>query len=192
MLWLMLWSLVSTVCSRQAHAHERVGSTARVSLRDGNLTVDLRVGAGSWVGADALLEGTRIRLDGVDVPLKLRRAPSRQAVAEAAVSVAIETDLGGHRHSRPLSVMLESAASGWRGEALEVQLPHALGPVLVTFVQPSTHRIDAGATSRFDVLAAPRGPGAEDHAGLGRLLTQLTAAILGPWLGLRCEDLSTL
>lgn len=176
MSWLVLLSIISALCGREAHAHELTSNTARVGLRDGNITIHLRASAGSWVAPDELLDGTRIRLDGADVPLKIRSFPDHEAIIEAAVGAAIETDLGGHRHARLLSATLESTSSGWRGDTLEVLFPGELGPVLVTFVQPKTHQLSAGATVRFDVLTEPTGFVAGNESWVGWFLVLLVMA----------------
>ncbi|WP_052549550.1 hypothetical protein [Enhygromyxa salina] len=150
--WLVTALLLFAPFGRHAHAHELETNTARVSLRDENLTIYLRADAGSLPDPDALLAGTRLQLDGAEVALELRSFPSREQLVSAAAAVAIETDLGGHAHARLLPVELESASAGWSGQTLEIHFPAELGPVLVTFVQPKTQQLQAGVAARFDVL----------------------------------------
>ncbi|PRP90964.1 hypothetical protein ENSA5_60390 [Enhygromyxa salina] len=169
--WLVTALVLVTLFARQAHAHELETNTARVSLRDGNLTIDLRADAGSLPDPDALLAGTRLKLDGAEVALELRSFPSREQLVNAAAAVAIETDLGGHAHARLLPVEYESASAGWSGQTLEIHFPAELGPVLVTFVQPKTQQLQAGATARFEVLTkAPEASPDTRAVALGWLL----------------------
>ena len=94
----------------------------------------------------------RLDADGSPVEITLRTFPTPPEVRmRAAQASATHED-----HPGRVQLRFESSASLLEARTLAVTLPRSLGPVLVTFVQPSTRLAATTGPAQFVVLGAPR------------------------------------
>lgn len=152
-----------------AAAHPLDVGTARVSLRDQHLEVLAEVDLlalsavdptalatsddatlqAAWDGLRHALEaGAHLGVDGLERPLTVTAFPS---VAELR-ALAATLSAAGRAHGELARVRLECERPVVEARALSLVLPEALGPVLVTFVQPATRYTAAGRSASFEVL----------------------------------------
>lgn len=158
------------VLAPAAAAHELSEGTARVTLRDGHLEV-----AADWdlyplvdadptalaTGPEATVEGararlvariereTRLRVDGVAVELAVTAGPS----VDELRALSAQVSASGERHGGRARFRLEARGAYERARQVTLSPPVALGPVLVSFVQPASRYTRPGETASFDVLA---------------------------------------
>ncbi len=148
-----------------ASAHELPVSSATVSLRDGLVTVDATLDMRRWLSSAGGGELNRmlaalkkqaarevvITLGDKRVPLKVVGFPSADQV-HAALQAASKPRKGKrHYHPALLPVRLEARKALRGGAALKVTFPKALGPVVVSFVQPRTRYLKPGQAASFKV-----------------------------------------
>lgn len=167
-LCLALSSPVATIATAQAHPLDE--STARVSLREAHLevVVDCDVflmvspsptevataSEGSLRATHARLRrelesGTSLRVDGALVPLTVTgfvEAPELRAMA-ATLSASAQT------HGARARIRLESSRVYDNPRSITLSGPAALGPLVVTFIQPATRYAWPGRPASFEVLA---------------------------------------
>lgn len=158
--------------TRAPHVHPLDLSTARISLRDGHVEILAELDLLLLVGADPtavatapepalvahldrarrrLETETRLVVDGEPVELVLRELPAPPELrALAATLSAAQRD-----HGALASVRLEAPRPVIEARTLALSLPPALGPTLVTFVQPATRHAAPGRPAAFAVLMAP-------------------------------------
>lgn len=170
-------ALAVLVSSTRAEAHELPTATARVTLRDDHVSVTADMDVLAYVvqtsgaGTAASLAGTdeaelaelvrrarssleteaRLEADGERVDLEIRAFPSVveiRAVAEWFVAAP-------HAHGELRPVQLEGKRSVPGARRIALSLPPAVGPVLVTFVQPRARWTTPGGTAAFSVLGLP-------------------------------------
>ncbi len=168
--------MVMTVVSVMAGAHELDVTTARISLRDEHVQVDVRLDllvllaatAPSWPGraglsrlndqeltsmlGDAmrmLQRQAQLTVNGVPVALMLRHVPT--ATDLRAIAGRQDAPGNGHVHREMTRLRFETAGSRAQGDAIGFQLPASLGSVLYTFVQPNTRMAQPGASVAFPI-----------------------------------------
>lgn len=153
-----------------AHAHTLSMNTARISLRDEHIElqaeIDPRVFASrldpqtsdfgkldaaalqAWVtrANEILAKQTTLRVDGQPVDAELRLGIDSKLLDEQSRASAAPA----HEHLVP--IRWEVREPFVAAKRIEVVFPAALGPVLVTFVQPATHWTAPGTTAGFSVL----------------------------------------
>lgn len=161
--------LVATAMATAAAAHPLDVGTARVTLRDQHLevTADLDLMAlarieptalatsdeaaldAEWVRLQrALGEGTQLQMNGVVRPLVVTGFPSAAELRALAAMLSAT----GRLHGERVRVRLECEAQMVEARTVSLALPEALGPVLVTFVQPASHYTAPGHPAIFAVL----------------------------------------
>lgn len=174
---LLAAALVAACLARSApsRAHPLEEGTARVTLRDDHLEVaadwdvfllvDATPTALATCSDEALAatyarlrraieEGTTLRVDGARVPLTLTgfvSAPELRALA-ATLSAA------GQDHGERARMRLEARRAVPGARVVTLAAPAALGPVVVSFVQPATRYALPGSAALFEVMAPRRAP----------------------------------
>ncbi len=154
----------------QASAHALDVATARVTLRDAHVDViaewDLFLlveGNPTAVAtaSETLLHETHakvkrvvetqsvLRVDGEARRLEATGFPGPDEFRALAATLSAE----GHDHGARVRLRLEAPEPVMSARALTLALPAALGPVVVTFVQPATNFAVPGASSSFSILA---------------------------------------
>lgn len=155
-----------------AGAHPLDLGTARITLRDDHVEVQaevdlfLLIGSGPTaiaVGPEPAVEAevarlqrileseTRLFVDGEAVPLSLRGLPGAAELrALAATLSAAQKD-----HGELVRLRFEALRPLPGAKRVEITLPPALGPILVSFVQPATRFARPGERAAFDVLGRP-------------------------------------
>ncbi len=158
-----------------AQAHELHEPTARVTLRSGHAEVRLRLDmldamgrigepgvpiahlpAVDPTGFAALAAKTRAQLaaetvlwvEGRRVPLALTAFPRTEALVELARQQAMQKLVDPHAHAPRWEVRLEVRLKA-RPAEVALELPKALGPMMVTFVEPTITRATPGHPSRY-------------------------------------------
>lgn len=204
MLGLMCLLFGSGPCIAPLEAHPLHLNTAQLTLRDAHLEVLLHVElmpllarlAPEPASADPLVlaagsesqlmeasdrvtkllsTGVRLSVDGQPIPLELRSFPTPAELrALAGVSA-----LNGH--GELTGIHLEATQLTPEAQAVALTLPEALGPVLISFVQPSSQYTTPGATARFPVLSASAPPSRSEQlrtwAGFGAGVLALLALL---------------
>lgn len=164
--------------SAPSMAHPLEEGTARVTLRDDHLEVaadwDLFLlvdGAPTAVATcsdEALAttyarlrreieEGTTLRVDGSLVPLTLTGFISPPELRAMAATLSAS----GQDHGERVRMRLEARRAVPNARAVTLSAPAALGPVVVSFVQPATRYAWPGRPASFDVLSTQRPPSRE-------------------------------
>ncbi len=172
---------IVVLASAPLAAHTLAEGTARVSLRDGHLEVQaewdlfLLAAATPTVIAteddealfahhaalrSAVVAGTQLRVDGRGVALEATGFPAPAELRALAATLSAE----GREHGALVRLRLESSAQAVGAREVRVAFPPALGPVLATFVQPSTVYAPPGARAVFPVLVLPNLPAAPAEA----------------------------
>lgn len=217
-------TLASTLCllaclcaSATTSAHPLEEGTARVTLRDDHLDVVI-----DWdvfllldasptavaTSTDAALattharlrheieEGTSLRVDGASVALTLTGflTPEDLRAMAATLSAA------GQSHGERARMRLEARRAVPGARVVTLSAPPALGPVVVSFVQPATRYAWPGRPASFDVMSprstpspapaaptasTPAPPRATHSAGLAALTALVAATALGTTLRAR-------
>lgn len=179
-------------------------NTARVSLRDKHIevlleadmlgflarasTLDISHAKDSDLGvlyarAKEILEGeTRLEADGTPLGLELRAFPTPEELR----TLAQKQSTMPHAHGELVSLRLEAPQALGTVEELSIVFPQSLGPVLISFVQPTTRWTGPGAKAAFSVLEAPTASRAANSntlglAALGLALLALFANIAQRW-----------
>jgi hypothetical protein len=156
-----------------ATAHELHANTARITLRDGHLDiaaeVDLfaltnqsatQIATASELDLASYITALKSRLqremvlvvDGVTVPLLLRGFPGSSEMRGLAAELSsINTE-----HGMLVRLEFESPTDANQAQMIALQLPAALGPTLMSFVQPASSYATAGAMSSFMVHSQSR------------------------------------
>ncbi len=178
-----LFALAAWLFASSVGAHALSETTARLTLRDGHFDVSLDVDlfllvpegptavatAGDEAVASRLMElrgqleaGTRLQVDGVEVPLRWKDGPS----AAEFRAVAALLSASGRDHGERFRVGLDAAASALGAREVKLGVPAGLGPVVVSFVEPATVYVSPGGEAHFTVRprAAERDEGAEPPA----------------------------
>ncbi|HMY19864.1 MAG TPA: hypothetical protein PKA58_26240 [Polyangium sp.] len=157
-------------------------NTARVSLRDGHLEVFAEIdemalealrSPADTARMQRLLE-TDMHLHVDDVPVEMELRPVVFPDKEPAAAP--------HNHGALVPIHWESKRRIFSGAKIAVVFPKELGPVLISFVQPSTNWTPAGTTAQFAILEAPRQtpPAEPSRNGWGiAAMTLACLAILG-------------
>ncbi|MFO0604643.1 MAG: hypothetical protein U0324_15780 [Polyangiales bacterium] len=169
---------LSLALARAAAAHDLAEGTARVTLRDDHLDV-----AAEWdlfpladadptalaTGPDATVaeararlfarveRETRLRVDGAPVDLAVTAGPSSEELRALAATVSAS----GERHGGRARFRLEARRPVHGARRVTLSPPAALGPVLVSFVQPASRYTRPGDVASFDVLAPRAAPEAD-------------------------------
>lgn len=164
--------------SAPSMAHPIEEGTARVTLRDDHLEV-----AADWdlfllvdgtptavaTSTDEALattyarlrreieEGTSLRVDGASLPLSLTGFISAAELRAMAATLSAAGQLHGER----VRMRLEARRAVPGARVVTLSAPAALGPVVVSFVQPSTRYAWPGRPASFDVMSAQRPPSHE-------------------------------
>lgn len=197
---LLLLALAALAAPPAASAHALGLPTARVSLRDGHIEVQLDLDLLPLLGGDPTVVATaappdlarrlqesrallqresRLLIDQTSAPLTLRAFPAADEVRAACASLSA----AGHGDGARVLLRFESPASALTASAVSLALPAALGPAVITFVQPATQYVGPGAPARFAVLATP--PAKDPAAERARwLLIGAVAAVLAVALNL--------
>ncbi len=149
-------------------AHALQANTAKVTLRDGHLDlvadIDLfalatqsstQLATGSEAALrdqatelkNRLLREVTVQVDGVRIPLVLREFPT--ALEIRALAAELSSKLSDH--GTLVHITFESPTDANLAAKIAVQMPVALGPTLVSFVQPASHYANAGDTATFTV-----------------------------------------
>jgi hypothetical protein len=172
----LLFAVIVATClgaSSPARAHSLDEGTARITLRDEHvevtaewdifLLVDRSPTDVATARAETLNEtharlwrvieeGTTLRADGARVALELTGGPSPQEFRALAATLSAS----GREHGERVRLRLESRVPVRNARRVTLSVPPALGPVVVTFVQPASWYTRPGATASFDVLAPVR------------------------------------
>lgn len=196
----MKLALLVALLSTAAWAHTLTESTARVTLRDGHVDVLADVDLFLLVGTDptslavateaelgALLaqlrqtleDQTRLSVDGAPVTLVLHGLPS----ASQLRVVAAVLSASGHQHGELVRVSFDAAAATPGAQRVSLSMPPALGPTLVSFIQPVARYTPPGAAASFKVERAEPSPATRHPWRTGTLI--LGAALLALALGTR-------
>jgi hypothetical protein len=180
-------SLIAAV----AGAHSLTESTARLTLRDGHfeLSADVDLLLLAEIDATAMAtaspsalgsEHARLRqvlesqtalvVDGLRIPLRLATflEPMQLQVVAAALSAE------GRSHGGLVRIVFDSAMLAPTASTVTLTLPPALGPVLVSLVQPTTRYAPPGQSAAFVLRPAPAQSNAALVAlamGVGLLVT---------------------
>lgn len=155
-----------------AVAHPLEEGTARITLRDGHVDVVAEWDLFALVAAPpttvatcdettlgSLHDGLRhrietetaLRVDGTAVPLSLTGAPDRAEFR----ALAAQLSAAGQEHGARVRLRLESARTVQGARRLSLRAPAALGPVVVSFVQPASRYLRPGSEADFEVLVRP-------------------------------------
>lgn len=191
--WMLaLWMGPAWVPS--AHAHSLEVTTARITLRDGHVAVtaqldvlelmqttratdDVPLGLLAVVDPaafdtlakdtwSAVQRDTTLVVDGAPVVPADWSFPDIEDLRAEAQRAFMAQAVDEHVHPRFSSLSFEAPLSR-PPSRIEVALPHAVGPVLMSFVQPVSQLAEAGASVGIHVpsqglrlapAAAPRGP----------------------------------
>lgn len=172
---------IVVLASAPLAAHTLAEGTARVSLRDGHLEVQaewdlflLAAATPTVIATEddeallahhaalrrAVVSGTQLRVDGRPLALEATGFPAPAELRALAATLSAE----GREHGALVRLRLESSAQAVAGREVHASFPPALGPVLATFVQPSTVYAPPGARAVFPVLALPTIPAAPADA----------------------------
>jgi hypothetical protein len=170
-------ALASLLLASRSRAHALDTNTARVSLRDEHLEVsaewDVFAAADATPTAIAtatpefaaevherlrrtLEGGTWLDVDGRRSALAITAFPGVDELRARAASLSSQ----GLEHGALVRLRFEAPARLPGALRVQARFPPEIGPVLTTFVQPSTVFVPPGAVARFAVLA-PRGPSAQ-------------------------------
>jgi len=157
---LILWSWAAA-----AHAHELPGSTATVTLRDGLVTIDAHLDVDAWMraqtaralpamvaSAKAQAESLTVRVDGQPVTMTLQRFPTADEVHRVLQRPG-RADHG--HHPKVVTVRWRATRAEPSATTVIVRFPEAVGPVLVSFVEPRSRVIAPGGAARFESRRAP-------------------------------------
>jgi hypothetical protein len=154
----------------QVAAHALDVATARVTLRDAHVDV-----IAEWdlfllvegnptaiaTASETLLHESHakvkrvvetqsvLRVDGETRRLEATGFPGPDEFRALAATLSSE----GHDHGARVRLRLEAPEPVMSAKGLTLAFPAALGPVVVTFVQPATNFAAPGASSSFSVLA---------------------------------------
>lgn len=156
-----------------AEAHALDLTTARVSMRDAHVEVvvelDLlklfaRTPAELATLPDAALDAARVDVkklletqtvlhsDSQPLPLAVTGFPGHDDLRRMAAAT-VGSD---NQHAPLVRIRLESPATIGQAKQIGISLPTAMGPVVATFVQPTTQFVSPGQTASFSVLADQR------------------------------------
>lgn len=119
---------------------------AELSTLDEQELRDLLARANNLLEAD-----TRIEVDGRRVAAEIGHAFDPVEIRRLLQSSAE----GQHKHASLVSVVWEVKEPLIAAKRITAAFPAVLGPVLMTFVQPSTHYAAPGAPAMFSVLEKP-------------------------------------
>ncbi|MFO0654398.1 MAG: hypothetical protein U0787_04900 [Polyangia bacterium] len=190
----------------EAHAHALDLTTAKVSLRDAHAEVIIELDLLSLfpktatelaVLTDAELDAelanakqhlsqqTDLRSDGKRLPIAVTGFPNRDDLRMLAAT----TSANGKQHGPLVRIRLESPAQIQEAKQLGIGLPAVLGPVVTTFVQPSTQFLSPGQSTTFPVLAVPRTDSLPLHYAIPWIATGL--ALTGLWVVRRRQTRSS-
>ncbi|MFO0560383.1 MAG: hypothetical protein U0269_20370 [Polyangiales bacterium] len=169
------WIIASalSLASASAAAHPSEEGTARITLRDEHIEVVVEWDLFLLVersptdvatsSADALAREhqalvrrieaqTRLFVDETPVPLALRGAPGPDELRAIAAQLSADSLTHGAR----VRMRLEARGAHPSAHRVSFVAPSALGPVIVSFVQPASRYALAGTRSTFDVLERPQ------------------------------------
>ena len=154
--------------SQPSWAHALDLGTARLTLRDDHVEilaeVDLfllcdasptaiaistepELGAQSARLVTAVETGTKLTIDGGPVSLRVRAMPPPAELRAMAATLSAD----GKEHGRLVPIRIEALGAFHEPKSMSLVLPSALGPVLVTLVQPVTRYAAPGAPASFVV-----------------------------------------
>ena len=116
--------------------------------------------------------GTHLFVDGAPVPLELRGLLSPPELrAFAATLSAAQKD-----HGELVRLRFEAPQAVRGAKSVSLSLPPALGPIVVSFVQPATRYARPGESAMFDVLVRPSKPSGDwSRTGLAAALLLILA-----------------
>lgn len=95
----------------------------------------------------AITDGTTLTANGRRLALALTRFPTTAELTTAARTALMAQTIEGHAHGPRVEVLLEGRLTG-RPQTLTLALPPAMGPAVVTWIEPATQVLPAGATAR--------------------------------------------
>jgi hypothetical protein len=174
--------LVGLFTSTSGFAHTADLTTARVTLRDGQVAVTAHVdlvehmervrptapetvplGLLAVVDPDAfeaiaevafrsLRDGTWVAVEGRPLALVGWRFPSPDRLRAVAQHAWMASTVDEHAHRTLTAVSFEARVSR-PAQAVTLGMPPELGPVLTSFIQPTSRMAPAGAAVTFDVTA---------------------------------------
>ncbi len=172
--------LLLSMSAGEASAHPLDVATARVSLRDGHIEVlaeldlfaALRIDPTSVATASdealtaahsgfvRLMESeSSLEADGSRIALRARGVPSAAELRAMAATLSSR----GETHGPLVRFFLDGATNSLEPRTVAFRPPAVLGPVIVSFVQPSSTLVRPGETARFSVLGLRR----EGRSGWG-------------------------
>ncbi len=198
-----LLALFFVLVSTSAAAHDADVNTARVTLRDGNVTIRVSLDVETWVQTSAGIDAPLVRaemapaaldaqlanlratlqrevalvLGDEDVGVTVRRFPTANEVLRASAHNFIDAQQQRHSHRQRLAVELEGTAPVANATRVSVAFPPSLGEVAVTFVEPQTRWIQEGERAQFESRAATQAPPPRSETTAPHASTSL-------WLGL--------
>jgi hypothetical protein len=100
----------------------------------------------------AIPDGTTLTADGRRVALALTRFPTTAELTTAARTALMAQAIEGHAHGPRVEVLLEGRLTG-RPQTLTLTLPPAMGPAVVTWIEPTTQVLPVGSTARHRLRA---------------------------------------
>lgn len=171
----MAFQLGALLVGASAAAHPLEEGTARVSLRDDHVEVLVDWDVFRLVDAaptavatsdDAALMETHARLrrrvesettlhvDGAQVSLRATGFPTPEALRAMAATLSAS----GQDHGARARMRLEAQRAVPGARRVGLSAPRALGPVVISFVQPATWYAQPGERASFDVLGRAHTP----------------------------------
>lgn len=94
---------------------------------------------------------TNVQVDEVRVPLEIRIFPSPEEMR----AVAENPNATPHEHGQLMTVRWEATERFANPQKVSLTFPKEIGPVLITFVQPTTRWTQPGSAAVFPVLELP-------------------------------------
>ena len=111
--------------------------------------------ATAYARLESVIEtGTQLRANGALVALTLTAWPS----AAELRAIAATLSAAGRDHGERVRLRLEARRAVAGATQFSLAVPPMLGPVVVSFVQPTTRYTRPGETATYEVLAPRRAP----------------------------------
>lgn len=154
--------------SQPSWAHALDLGTARLTLRDDHVEIlaevdlfllsdvsptEIAISTEPALAAQAtrlvgaIETGTKLTIDGATVALRVRAMPPPAELRAIAATLSAD----GKDHGRLVPIRIEALGAFHEPKAMSLAMPSALGPVLVTLVQPVTRYAAPGAPASFVV-----------------------------------------
>lgn len=176
---ILVFALGGVSTALPASAHTLSISTARVVLRQNHLEVQAEWDAFGLVAMsptdvatlpeaaltsvhqrwlDSLAAESKLEVDGRVLPVRVTSAPDRDELR----AMAADMSATGRDHGLLVPLRLEGPLLPQRPRQVQWRSPAAVGPVLVSFVQPVTRLVTSGESAGFVVPAPEATPTAPD------------------------------